>query len=96
MCKPFGEIRFHYITEVSLDRDAILEKITLALSDIIDRPDLTLTESTTADEVEEWDSLNHVKLMIEIENELGIRFATNEISAPENVGKLIDLIQQKL
>lgn len=79
-----------------MDRSEILTKITETLADIIDEPDLVLTEESIADEVEEWDSLNHVKLMIELENELGIRFETSEISSPENVGALIDLIQQKI
>lgn len=79
-----------------MDRADIVEKIRASLGDIIDQPDLTLTEDSVADDVEDWDSLNHVKLMIELESEFNIRFETSEISAPDNVGKLVDLIQSKL
>ncbi len=79
-----------------MDREQILSKITENLADIIDREDLVLTEESTADEVDDWDSLNHVKLMVAIEGEFGIRFESDEISAPETIGELIDMIQSKL
>jgi len=82
--------------EQFMDRAGILSKISETLANILDEDELTLTEATTADDVDEWDSLNHVKLMIALEADFGIRFATSEITAPNNVGELIDLIGGKL
>jgi acyl carrier protein len=50
----------------------------------------------TSDDVAEWDSTNHVRLMVAIEAEFGIRFEVDEITSPESVGELIDLIASKL
>ena len=57
---------------------------------------MVIDDSSTADDVAEWDSANHVRLMIAAESEFGVRFETDEITAPETVGALVDLIQAKL
>ena len=84
------------MTGQTMQRSDILAKITELLADIIDDDALKLADSTTADDVEGWDSLSHVKLMVAIEREYSIRFEPKEITAPQNVGELIDLIQRKL
>jgi acyl carrier protein len=66
------------------------------LSDVVDDPSLQLTEQTSADDVADWDSINHVKLLIGLESELGFRFSTDEVSGLKNVGELIDVVQAKL
>jgi acyl carrier protein len=50
----------------------------------------------TADDAADWDSANHVRLMIAVEEEFGVTFATEEITKPENVGELVDLIMSKM
>lgn len=79
-----------------MTREQVLEKIRSILSDVLGEDDLSLTEKTTADEVENWDSVNHVKLLIGLESDLGIQFEAEEVSTAENVGQLIDVIQSKL
>ena len=78
-----------------MERTEVLAKIEEILSSILDDERLKLAEDSTADDFEEWDSLNHVKLMVAIEAEYSIRFETNEITAPDNVGELVDLIMSK-
>jgi acyl carrier protein len=79
-----------------LDRSIILSKTSAILADILDVDELDLEETTVADDIEDWDSVNHVKLMIALEAEFKIRFESNEITAPGNVGELLDLIESKL
>lgn len=79
-----------------MTRAEILSKITEVLSDVLDNDNLKLTENTTADSVEDWDSINHVKLLIGLEKELGIQFETDEVNSVANVGGLIDVIEAKL
>jgi acyl carrier protein len=61
---------------------------------------LELTPQTTAADVDGWDSLNHLNLIVAIEKRFGIKFATAEISRMkndgENVGSLTDLVRSKL
>lgn len=79
-----------------MTRQDLRAKIRDILADILDNDSLTLTEATTADTVEDWDSINHVKLLIALEKELNIRFASDEIQGLVNVGALIDLLEKKL
>ena len=77
-------------------RTEILTTIRDVLADVVDDPSLQISESTTADDVPEWDSINHVKLLIGLESDLGFRFETQEVSGLKNVGELIDVVQKKL
>lgn len=79
-----------------MTRQDLLAKVRDILADILDNDSLALTEATTADAVEDWDSINHVKLLIALEKELNIRFASDEIQGLVNVGALIDLLEKKL
>ena len=63
---------------------------------IFNRPSFELHDGMTAKDVPGWDSLNHVNLIIQIEQEFKIRFANNEISALANVGQMKSLIAAKL
>jgi acyl carrier protein len=49
----------------------------------------------SADDVADWDSTNHVRLIVAVEEEFGIRFESDEITAPETVGELVDLVASK-
>ena len=79
-----------------MNRDSIIKTIGTTLADIIDEDSVALTEATTADDVEGWDSIAHVKLIIALESAFGVRFESSEISAPDNVGQLVSLIEGKL
>ena len=79
-----------------MDRDEIRAEIQKLLREITDDETIVLTDDMTADDVSDWDSTNHVRLMVALEAALNIRFETDEIAAPESVGELINLIQKKL
>jgi len=77
-------------------RAELLGTIRDVLADVLDNDSLQLTESSTADQVEDWDSINQVKLLIGLEKELGIRFASSEVEGLKNVGALIDVLEKKV
>jgi acyl carrier protein len=79
-----------------MDRDVLRTRVQNILRDVVDDDSVVISDETTADEVTDWDSTNHVRLIVAIEGELHIRFETDEITAPESVGQLLDLIQSKL
>ena len=64
--------------------------------DIFDDESLTIGPQTCADDIEDWDSLNHINLVASIQREFGIRFKLGELEALQNVGEMIELIVQKL
>ena len=75
-----------------MDRNEILAKINEIARDVFDNDEVELTEATTAADVEEWDSLSHLSLVSDIEDEFGIIFTLAEVSGSKNVGELVDAI----
>ncbi|MGI6741941.1 MAG: acyl carrier protein [Brevefilum sp.] len=75
---------------------AITEKLTEVFREVFDDEDIELFDEMTADDVDEWDSLSHVNLMIAIELAFDIEFQQNEIQNFSNVGELRKSIESKL
>ena len=79
-----------------MERSEILAKVEEIFREELELDDLVLTNETTADDVEEWDSLSHVQLVAAMEEAFGIEFKSREILSWENIGDLIDCIEKKL
>ena len=79
-----------------MERNDILQKVSEVFIDNLDNDNIVLTEQTTADDIEEWDSLTHVQLVVAVEKKLKIRFNAKEIQSWKNVGEMIDSISNKL
>ena len=78
-----------------MDRGIILAELTTLMREYFDEDDLVLTEATTADDVEEWDSLSHVNIMAAVEQRFSLKIAVAEIDHLKNVGDLVNLIEAK-
>ena len=79
-----------------MNRDDIYAKLTEIFKENLDLDEIELTDTTTADDVEGWDSLAHIGLIAAIEQEFGFRFAMKEVVNLHNVGEMVDLILQKI
>ena len=64
--------------------------------DELELDDLVLTDETTADDVEEWDSLTHVQIVVALEKAFALKFTSREILSWDNVGDLVDCIEKKI
>jgi len=73
----------------------IIQELTPIFEDLFEEDNLTITEATTADDIEDWDSLTHVHLIVLIENHFGVKFTSTEIGAFNNVGDIIASILSK-
>ena len=71
------------------------QKLTDVFRTIFNLPTLELRDDLTARDVPGWDSFNHINLVIAIETEFGVVFATDEIAALENVGQMKALLKSK-
>lgn len=71
-----------------------LAKLEEVFSEVFD-DDISLTPETTAADVDGWDSVMHVNLMLEIEAAFGVRFNSADVTGLKNVGQLLDLIAAK-
>jgi acyl carrier protein len=79
-----------------MGRLEILAKLQEIFIDILDNEDIVLTENTTANDVEEWDSLSHIQIIVAIEKKFKIKFTSREILSWRNVGEMIGGIAIKL
>ena len=79
-----------------MERSEIFKKVNEIFCDELDNEDIVLNDDTTADDVEEWDSLSHVQLIVAIEKAFGIKFTSNEILSWSNVRELVDSIENRL
>ncbi len=75
-----------------MEKTDILLKVQDIFCDILDEENIKLTEATTADDVEGWDSLTHIQLIVAIEKAFKIRFNSKEILSWKNVGEMVDCI----
>lgn len=79
-----------------MERNDILSEVEEIFREELELDELELTDETTAEDVEEWDSLSHVQLVVALEKAFGIKFSSREILSWDNVGDLIDCIQNKI
>jgi len=78
-----------------MERSDILKQINEIFVDTLDNEDVVIEEATTAGDVDEWDSLTHIQLVVAIEKNFKIRFTSKEIQSWNNVGEMMDCIQEK-
>jgi len=79
-----------------MDRNEILKRVEEIFREELEQDELVLTDETTAEDVEGWDSLSHVQLVAAMEEAFGIEFKSREILSWDNVGDLIDSIEKKV
>lgn len=79
-----------------MERKEIFEKLTEIFRDVMDNDEIVLEENTTAEDIEEWDSLAHVQLIERIESVFGLKFSAKEMMSWEDVGEFVDSIAEKL
>ncbi|EQB91575.1 hypothetical protein C874_10275 [Elizabethkingia anophelis 502] len=78
-----------------MTREDLFKEIQEIFRDIFDDETLDITDSTNSSDIEEWDSLNHVSLIVAIEKEFGVKFSFEELATLKNVGTMVDLIMIK-
>lgn len=79
-----------------MERSEILAQVQEVFREELELDDLVLNDETTADDVEEWDSLTHVQLVAALEKAFGVKFTSREILSWDNVGDLVDSLEKKL
>ena len=78
-----------------MERKDIYEKLNEVFCDVLDLDEVTLTDVTTANDIEEWDSLAQIQLVVAIEKAFALKFTASEIIGWKNVGEMVDSILKK-
>ena len=79
-----------------MDREQVYRQLNEVFREVFDDETIILNDQTTADDIDDWDSLEHINLMIEVEYAFGIKFNMGEINNLKNVGELVDIIMKKI
>lgn len=74
----------------------IYDALNAVFRQVLEDDTITLTPQTTADDVEGWDSMNHIFIVVELEKVFGVKFQAAEMEELKNVGELAGLVKQKL
>ena len=78
-----------------MNNNEIIKRLTEVFRDIFDDDSIVITEKTTANDIDDWDSIEHINLIGAVEDEFGMRFKMREVSGMKNVGEMIDIISQR-
>ena len=75
-----------------MNEKQILQKLSDIFREVFDDDSIVISRSTTADDIEDWDSLEHITLINAVESEFRMRFKMHEVSTMKNVGEMVDII----
>lgn len=78
-----------------MTKEKIYEMLDEIFQDVFDDEDIHVTADTTADDIEDWDSLEHINLVVAVENKFDIKFNMSEVVKFKNVGEMVDVILER-
>jgi acyl carrier protein len=79
-----------------MNRVNLLKEVTKIFKDILDNENVILEENTQATDIDEWDSLTHIQLVVAVEKHFKIRFSSKEIQKWKNIGELLNCVEEKI
>ena len=79
-----------------MTHEEIMEKVRRIFRDVFDDESLEINDRTNSSDIEDWDSLEHIALIVSMEKEFDLRFDLKEVNKLANVGEMVDLIASKL
>ena len=75
-----------------MERNEIYERLNLVFRDVFDDETITVNDQTTSDDIDGWDSMEHINLIVAVEMEFGMKFTIGESTSMHNVGEMADII----
>ena len=79
-----------------MSREEIYEQLNEVFQDVFDDEDIIVNDETTAEDIEDWDSLEHINLIVAVEKKFGIKFNMGEVNKFKNVGEMVDTIMTRI
>ena len=79
-----------------MTREEVFEKINEVFRDVFDDESITVTDETTSDDIDDWDSLEHINLIAAVEQQFGIKFSMGQIVTMKNVGEMVNIIESQI
>lgn len=79
-----------------MNTEQLYERLNGVFRDVFDDDNITVSAGTTANDIDDWDSLEHIRLIAAVEDEFGVRFKMGEVSTMKNVGDMVEIIKKKM
>ena len=79
-----------------MTHEQIMETVQRIFCEVFDDDTLVIGDSTNSSDIEDWDSLEHIALVVSMEKEFDLKFDLKEVNELANVGEMVDLIASKL
>ncbi len=79
-----------------MTREELYESLNEVFREVFDDEEITVTDETTSDDIEDWESLEHINLVVAIEKKFGIEFYMDEVLGFKNVGAMVDVILSRM
>lgn len=79
-----------------MSRDEIFETLNEVFRDVFDDESIEVNETTTSEDIEDWDSLEHINLLAAVELEFGMKFNMGQVVTMKNVGEMADIIASQI
>ena len=78
-----------------MTRESVYEKLHEVFWDVFDDDTIKLSDETTANDIEDWDSLEHISLVVAVEKKFDVKFSMGEVNTMKNVGEMVDIILER-
>jgi len=75
-----------------MTREDVFERLNKVFREVFDDDDIIVTEETTADDIEDWDSFEHINLVVAVEDEFSFKIPMGKVVTMKNVGEMADII----
>ena len=75
-----------------MTREAVYERLNKVFREVFDDDEIVLQDTTTADDIEDWDSFEHINLVVAVENEFSFKIPMGKVITMKNVGEMVDII----
>ena len=79
-----------------MKKEEIYERLNNVFRDIFDDDSIVVKPETTSNDIEDWDSLEHINLIVAVEQEFGMKFNMNEVTSMKNVGEMVKIILDRV
>jgi acyl carrier protein len=81
---------------IKMKREEIFKKVSIIFQEVLEDNDIVISEDQGAKDIDEWDSLTHIMLVVETEKAFQLKFLSSEIANWNNIGEMITAIESKL
>lgn len=79
-----------------MTREKVFDTLNEVFRDVFDDESITVGETTTSEDIDDWDSLEHINLIAAVEQEFGMKFSMGQVVTMKNVGEMADIIMSQI